>query len=204
MTLMERDDPPTSWSLFVVELDDVVARRDPAKPNLYVARTIVEPEKRFDNIRKGKKKHWYSDHAVRLRQDLAPSRRYDSQEKAKAAYTRLVKKLAKEGYTVNRDTRVWTVYVIELDSSGVSHPRKGYVYVGETSKTPEERFCEHMEGARNKRGKLFSNDVHKHGRVLRPDLAPNRLYFDQESSKRAEKQHAELLRAKGYSVAGGH
>ena len=201
---MARNDPPTSWSLLVVELDDVVARRDPAKPNLYVARTVVEPEKRFDTIRKSKKKHWYSSHAVRLRKDLAPSRRYDSQEKAKAAYTRLVKKLTKAGFTVNRDTRVWTVYVIELDSSGVSHPGKGYVYVGETSKTPEARFREHTEGARNKRGRLFSSDVHKHGRVLRPDLAPNCLYFDQESSKRAEKQHAAFLREKGYNVAGGH
>lgn len=72
MMLMARDAQPTFWSLFVVELDDVVPRRDPAKPNLYVARTIVDPTKRFDNILNGKKKHWYSDHAVQLRQDLVP------------------------------------------------------------------------------------------------------------------------------------
>ena len=196
--------PDPRYSIIVIELDDVVPRRDSKKPNLYVAKTVTDPEARFEAIKRSKKSRWYTDHILCLRQDLAPRRTYSSQEDAAAACTRLVKKLSKEGYTVNRDTKVWRVYVIELDKTAVTNPGKGYVYVGETSKTPEERFAQHRGGAKNKRGPLFSGVVRNHGLHLRPDLAPKRVFYDQESSKRAEKEHSELLKAKGYEVRGGH
>ncbi len=105
---------------------------------------------------------------------------------------------------MNRDTKVWTVYVVELDKAAISEPGKGFVYVGETSLDPSQRFKQHKEGVRNKRGPLYSRVVHKHGIRLRPDLAPRRKYFDQTSAKKAEKEHFERLKSKGYTVRGGH
>jgi predicted GIY-YIG superfamily endonuclease len=136
--------------------------------------------------------------------DLVNTRTYTSSEDAQQALTKLRRKLSSEGYTVNRNTQVWTVYVIELDKTAVTNPGKGYVYVGETSRTPEERFTQHQEGARNKHGRLYAGVVKQHGIRLRPDLAPRQKYFDQASAKRGEKEHFELLKSKGFNVKGGH
>jgi hypothetical protein len=195
---------PQEYWLIVIELDDVVPRRDPNKPNLYVAKTVTPPEERFLAIQRSKKSHWYSEHILLLRQDMTDSRRYKSSDAATEACANLIKKLSSAGYTVNRNTQVWTVYVIELDKAVVTNPGKGYVYVGETSRTPEERFKQHIEGVRNKRGRLYAGVVKQHGVKLRPDLAPRKKYFDQASAKRGEKEHFELLKSKGFNVKGGH
>ena len=201
---MSKEAPPQDYRLIVIELDDVVPRRDQRKPNLYVARTVTPPDERFATIQRSKKIHWYTAHVLKLRSDLANSRTYKSSEDAREACSKLSKKLSSEGYTVNRNTQVWTVYVIELDKTAVSNPEKDYVYVGETSRTPEERFKQHRDGARNKNGRLYANVVKQHGVRLRPDLAPRKKYFDQASAKRGEKEHFELLKAKGFNVKGGH
>lgn len=202
---MSRETPrPQEYRLIVIELDDVVPRRDPMKPNLYVAKTVIAPDERLATIQRSKKSHWYTGHIVRLRSDLVNSRAYKSSEDAQQAYTRLIKNLTSEGFTVNQNTQVWNVYVIELDGSAVANPGKGYVYVGETSCTPEERFKQHREGARNKHGRLYAAVVKQHGVKLRPDLAPGHKYFDQASAKRGEKEHYEKLKARGFNVKGGH
>lgn len=201
---MSKEAPPQDYRLIVIELDDVVPRRDQRKPNLYVARTVTPPDERFATIQRSKKIHWYTAHVLKLRSDLANSRTYKSSEDAREACSKLSKKLTSEGYTVNRNTQVWTVYVIELDKTAVSNPGKGYVYVGETSRTPEERFKQHRDGARNKNGRLYANVVKQHGVRLRPDLAPRKKYFDKDAAKRGEKEHFELLKAKGFNVKGGH
>ena len=189
--------------LMVVELDDVIPRRDPNKPNLYVGLIKDDPEIRFKRMvtRKG---GWTSGHVVKLRNDLAPSTKFASKDRAETTQRRLTQKLKSQGYTVNMDTKIWKVYVIELDPSATSDPGKGYIYVGETSKTPEERFIEHTTGKRNSHGRLYSEVVRRHGRKLRPDLAPKRIYFDSSSSKRAEKETFIRLQEKGYKVRGGH
>ena len=202
--MKNEDSTQQEYWLIVIELDDVVPRRDPRKPNLYTAKTVTPPEERFTTIQRSKKKHWYTEHVKRLRTDLASSRTYKSHEDAKQALAKLTRKLTSEGFTVNRNTQVWTVYVIELDKIAISNPGKGYVYVGETSRTPEERFKQHLEGARNKHGRLYAGVVKQYGVKLRPDLAPRKKYFDKASAKRGEKEHFELLKSKGYIVKGGH
>ena len=202
--MSKNDSTSQKYWLIVIELDDLVPRRDPSKPNLYVAKTATNPEKRFEIIQKGKKTLWYTNHAKQLRSDLAPTKTYKSKEDAKTACTKLIKKLSGEGFTVNRDARVWNVYVVELDKTAVTNPGEGYVYVGETSRTPEERFKQHLDGARNKHGRLYARVVKDHGVKLRPDLAPDTKFFDEASAKRGEKEHFELLKSKGFNVKGGH
>lgn len=36
------------------------------------------------------------------------------------------------------------------------------------------------------------------------DRAPRKKYFDQASAKQGEREHYELLKAKGFNVKGGH
>lgn len=193
---------PRNWVL-VIELDDVVPRRDPDKPNLYVGVTVEEPAARYEALTRGKGPVWLEGHLARWREDLT-SGPFLLREEAQREHKAAVKCLKSEGFTVNRDAKVWTVYVIELDPKGCRAPGKGFVYVGETSKSPEDRFLEHTKGKRNKRGPLFSPIVRRYGRTLRMDLAPQTKCFDQKASKAAEKAWAAKLKADGYKVAGGH
>jgi hypothetical protein len=199
---MRRLKEPRYWVL-VVELDDIVPRRDPDKPNLYVGLTIEEPATRYERLKMGYGPAWLQGNLVRLRGDLV-SGPFLSRDDAGLECRMAIRCLRSEGYTVNRDTRVWTVYVIEMDPKGCKDPVKGFVYVGETSKTPEARYKEHIKGKRNKRGRLYSRSVRKYGTRLRLDLAPEIKYFDGASSKAAEKRWARKLKGEGYKVVGGH
>jgi hypothetical protein len=193
---------PRNWVL-VAELDDVVPRRDPAKPNLYVGLTFEAPVVRYERLKLGYGPGWLQGHLVRLRDDLASGpflRAVDARRELRMA----IRCLKSEGFTVNRDSSVWTVYVIELDPEGSKDPGKGFVYVGETSKTPEARYEEHIRGRRNRRGRLYSRAVRKYGQRLRPDLAPETRYFDGASARAAEKRWARKLKDEGYKVVGGH
>lgn len=199
---MRRLREPRNWVL-VVELDDIVPRRDPEKPNLYVGLTIEEPATRYERLKMGYGPAWLQGHLVRLRDDLV-SGPLLFPDNARRERRMAIRCLKSEGYTVNRDTRVWTVYVIEMDPKGCKDPGNGFVYVGETSKTPEARYKEHLKGKRNRRGRLYSRSVRKYGRGLRMDLAPEIRYFDGASSKAAEKRWARKLKDEGYKVVGGH
>ena len=77
----------------------------------------------------------------------------------------------------------YTVYVIELARKVFTEDRRfreanpqyngvlECVYVGMTSKTPQERLAQHKTGALSKKGhKLSSRIVQKYGRYLRPSL----------------------------------
>jgi predicted GIY-YIG superfamily endonuclease len=77
------------------------------------------------------------------------------------------------------------------------------LYVGMTSKTPEERLQQHKTGYINKKGhKLSANIVQKYGRYLRPSL------YEHLNTKRMNRAQALLmeeklaldLRRQGYAV----
>ena len=77
----------------------------------------------------------------------------------------------------------YRVYVVELSKKVFTENRKfreanpqfngvlECLYVGMTSKTPQERFIQHRTGYVNKKGhKLSANIVQKYGMYLRPSL----------------------------------
>jgi hypothetical protein len=80
------------------------------------------------------------------------------------------------------------------------------LYVGETSKRPEERFIEHRDRIRNKKGKLFSTKVGGAVKQIRYDLFPleidNRMYSKHEAEY-AESAWIKKLRQDGYFVING-
>jgi hypothetical protein len=77
------------------------------------------------------------------------------------------------------------------------------LYVGMTSKTPQDRLKQHKTGYRNKKGhKLSANIVERYGRYLRPSL------YEHINSKPMTRQQALImeeklawdLRRQGYAV----
>ena len=205
METTPRTNETVSAGVIVVELDDVEPRRHPDRPNLYVAATRSPIEQRFAFLARGKGPAWIQGHLVALRSDLSiPTRPVDPSAIAELVSTH-TRDLNRQGFTVNCFTYIWSVYVIELDPAAAKDPGKGVVYVGETVRTPEERFAQHMTKAMTTGGKrLYSSVVARYGKRLRMDLAPTEKCFDKESAKKAEAEWADHLRALGYVVKGGH
>ena len=192
------------YGVIVVELKDVVPRRDPSLPNIYVSVTTMDLEQRTKLLNKGKSSAWLKNNVTSLRHDLSIVPSLTVYEEAKDQERSIINTLRTQGYTVNRNTDIWTVYVIELDATATKTPGQGFLYVGETKKSPEARFAEHIGRASNSKTKLFASVVANHGECLRMDLAPPGKFFDKEASKRAEAEWAEHLRGLGYTVRGGH
>ena len=191
------------YKLVVVELENVVPRRDDDKPNLYVGYVNAQVEGLDDVV--SHSKDWVIGREVELRQDLTRNTDFSTKKRAKSARAKLARKLSNNGYTVNQDTTVYRMYVIELDAEGISDVGRGYVYVGETSKPIEERFEQHRTNARSASGqKLASSVCYRRGLHLRHDLIPSGVYFSRKASREAEARLAERLRKKGYRVEGGH
>jgi hypothetical protein len=110
---------------------------------------------------------------------------------------------------------VYKVYVIELSKKvftedvrfRAANPQFNGVleclYVGMTSKTPQERFKQHKTGYVNKKGhKLSANIVYKYGTYLRPSLYDhlNLKPMNREAALLMEEKLALDLRRKGYAV----
>ena len=77
------------------------------------------------------------------------------------------------------------------------------LYVGMTSKTPEERLRQHKTGYVNKKGhKLSANIVEKYGTYLRHSLFDhiNRKPMTRQQALMAEEKLAWDLRRQGYAV----
>ena len=109
---------------------------------------------------------------------------------------------------------MYSVYVIELSKRTFTENRKfreanpqfngvlQCLYVGMTSKTPKERFAQHKEGTRSKKGfKISSNIVEKYGLYLRPSLYNYIPKFKTKAeAEKMEEQLALELRRKRYAV----
>lgn len=109
---------------------------------------------------------------------------------------------------------MYRIYVVELSRKAYSDNAKfreanpqyngvlECLYVGMTSKSPQERFEQHKSGKGGKKGqKLHSNLVHKYGMYLRPSLYEHiEPIRSREKALEAEKQLASELRRKRYAV----
>jgi len=107
----------------------------------------------------------------------------------------------------------YTVYVIELHRRVYTEDRRfreanpqyngvlECLYVGQTAKTPQERFAQHKSGARSAKGlKLSSDIVRKYGRYLRPSLYQHIGPLSRAEALEVEEGLALELRRKGYAV----
>lgn len=189
----------------VIELDDVVPRIREDRPNLLVRATTRTGGQLLEGLRAGRyRPTWARGHAMRVRADLGGADKLD-RDTANQQRDDLVRKLRQKGFTVNRNTTAYRTYVINLHNPQLADPGEGYVYVGQTSKTPEQRLAEHLTGARsNKDINLASKVVQRFGKDLNYSLMPERIYLNKRQAEKAERRLAERLRAEGYVVEGGH
>lgn len=108
---------------------------------------------------------------------------------------------------------VYSVYVVELARKVFNEDRRfreanpqfngvlECLYVGMTSKTPQERLQQHKSGALSKKGhKLSSDIVRKYGRYLRPSLYQHIGPLSRAEALEVERGLALELRRKGYAV----
>ena len=193
------------YRVVVLELTNVVSRIRTDRPNLYVGVTTRTPQQLADGLNDGKyTPSWARNNVVGILDTLAPAGTFTYTE-AKQLRDDLKRQLRTKGYTVNRNTTAYRTYVINLHNPNLTDPGTGYVYVGQTSKTPEQRLQEHLNGTPSRKGhNLASRKVLKYGTELNYDLMTQRIYLTQKQALKAERRLAERLRQQGYTVEGGH
>jgi predicted GIY-YIG superfamily endonuclease len=192
---------PQRWWIEVVEiLDPDLPRRLADKPNVKVSVRVSQPT--LDNVQTH-----FKEQKVLFRADLSPTKSYTDHESAKKRQAEVRERLMTQGYTVGNDLKVWSVYVIELNTAHFTPAQRkkhsAFFYVGMTSKKVDARLAEHKEGARTDKGPKFGRSAHKYFSRYRPDLSPKQLYFSQEQALRAESKKRLQLEALCYKVDGG-
>ena len=194
------------WWVRVVELlDPDLPRRDATKPSVTVSIVITEPSTWDDWAAK----ETAAGRPMAIRHDLSSRRALTTRALATDSLTALKKRLGRQGYTVNGNLAVHSVYVIELDAAAIPERRRpdgfrGYVYVGSTGKDPADRVEQHRLGtpsSGNNRG--YSPTAHRHFVRRRPDLEPRRVFFDAESALLNESRTRVSLERRGFVVKGG-
>lgn len=207
--LMTADNRFEARNIIIVELDSTMPRRIPTLPHLYVANTVDSPEGRLQQLLNGKGPDYARGKYSALRQDLNPF--LDSAEDEFEAATRLAslkRALTKTGYAINGKATAWHTYVVDLDPTGMTDVGKGYVYVGQTSHTPEERYAIHKAPRRPAPAKdIRSKVVHRKGvglnYKLMKKLTPSPPVFTKQDALALEKKWAKKLHNMGYRVEAG-
>jgi len=194
-----------NYRVVVLELTNVVSRIRTDRPNIYVGVTTRTPQQLADGLNNCKyKPAWARNNVVGRLDKLAPTGTFTYTE-AKQLRDDLKRQLRTKGYTVNRYTTAYRTYGINLHNPDLTDPGKGYVYVGQTSKTPEQRLQEHLNETLSRKGhNLASRKVFRYGTQLNYDLMTQRIYLTQQQALKAERRLAERLRQQGYTVEGGH
>ena len=195
----------TDYRVVVLELDNIVDRIRAELPNLYVGISLRTSRQLAHGLNNGRyRPKWAHGRVIRTRDDLSVPFLTDF-DRAIRSRNALIETLRIKGYTVNQITTAYRAYVINLHNPKLADPGKGYVYVGQTSITPEERLEQHLTGAVSSKGRnLASRVVKKYGRDLNYELMTSRIYLTQKQALTAERRLAERLREQGYVVEGGH
>jgi hypothetical protein len=213
--------PPPRW-FCVFELDDSAGqRRIPGKPNVSVEHKAIKPgedlEAWLDKSKASKRPE-----LVRVRYDLMPEDQQHGgrlkpykyprdKELLDKALTARREKLRCQGFTVDGVTDMYSLYVIELDDTHIAKKPegyRGYVYVGQTELSPEERARQHELGPEYpcKKKPNHSRPAHNHFRKLALELLPPKFrkkLLCRSAALRAERDLRLYLESKGYKVEGG-
>ena len=193
------------YQVVVLELTDVVTRIYADRPNIYVGLSTRTAQELMDGLNRGKlKPAWARNNVTGVRAEFAPTQLFTLDE-AKTERDALIRQLRRKGYRVNRIKKAYRTYVIDLHNPELKNQGNGYVYVGQSHKSPEVRLQEHLTDARSAKGiRLASRKVLKYGQQLNYDLMTRRVYLDEKQALKAERRLADRLRAQGYIVEGGH
>lgn len=180
----------------VIETSDVISRRNPEKPCLYVG---VHPVDEIEEEIPDTIPTWASHSEPRARPDLAPASIFNRRSNARERRSSLAKKLRRQGFTVNLCSQVWHLYVIELCPAEGSRDERPAVYVGQTSKSIEARFKQHIDGGLEH---FAAGVVTRRGVRLLYEKIPDQTYYSEQDAKAAETRLGLRLEGEGYRVYG--
>jgi hypothetical protein len=204
--------PPYRIWLGEVGCREFLKYADPGRPQLLLGSARDDPIQRMEKLADGSLDHskFAQTYGIEPRMDLLETlpaeigalESYRKKDDASKVRAQVRDHLLDQGYVVAdaRTDEVYTIYIINLvDESGSDPAPRKWVYVGETSKTPEERFDEHKNGTRD------NKDAREHGRDLNYDLMKDipQVRFRQDSQW-LEADTGEKLRSRGYVVEGAH
>ena len=192
------------YCVVIIELDTKLRGRDKTKPHLYIGTSKIAPEDRLKKFKEpGSAGPDYArGHYVKIYEASPYAKPRTSLEVARRRCDEQIEKYIRRGHFVNNGEK-FHVYVIDLKQDHLkTQPAKGHVYVGRTSKTPEERFKQHMGEkplvGKDKRSKV----VKRLGVRLNYDLMPKSVSTETQSIQ-LEKDWAKRLKDRGYRVEAG-
>jgi len=188
---------PPVYRIDIVERIDDSPRRRPDLPSLDVGLTIAEPGPQLDGVW-DRRRNKNPDRWGVIRYDLMDDRCFDDRLLAKDHQHIVMRRLTRAGHAVNGRSTIYRTYVIELDGSK-KPDHHGWLYVGQTSKSFEERLAEHLDPD----SRLGSPKVRKNFVRTRLDLAGTNVLFDQGDALMAESRLRVHLEKLGYAVDGG-
>ena len=184
-------------------------RRLPNVPHLYIGLTTLSPDECFEKLQKGKRHPGFQDKWLKVCQEVLEHHEiFTDSKEAKKVLRKEKERLAREGHAINGSASKWHTYVVDLDPTGMTDVGEGYVYVGESSHTPEERYAIHKGDKPKPPAKdLRSKVVHKRGtglnRKLMAELTPQPPVFTQKDSRALERSWARTLKKMKYRVEAG-
>ena len=185
---------------------------DPDRPQLLLGSARDNPIGRMEKLADGSLDHskFAQTYGIEPRMDLLETmpaeigalESYRKKDDASEVRAQVRDHLLDQGYVLDpaNGNETYTIYIVNLVDDPAPDPSPGkWVYVGETSKTPEERFDEHKNGIRDNKA------AREHGRDLNYDLMKDipQLRFKQDSQW-LETHTGEELRSRGYVVEGAH
>jgi hypothetical protein len=198
----------TPINLLVVELKEFKGRK-PEKPHLYIALTSLKTDVAFQRLNDGNGPTWLLGSIAKLRNDLIPDyRETHKRDVAEDRLEKLKRDLSRQGFGVNGDSKVWVVYVLDVDPDTepiiLDRGKNGKViYVGQTSTTRELRTEQHAGRVLSKSGKHIGAPSTK-GRnpVLNLRLSPTKELYTEDDAIAFESATNRRLVDLGYRVLG--
>ena len=182
---------------------------DPTRPQLILGRCPGDPSDYINRLNageEGSRSNFAVEHGIRARMDLfeaLPSRlkrRANTHKQMSNRIKAIKKHFLTEGFVVdmNWGNKIYSVYVIDLELPEDLISSSGFVYVGQTVLTPEERFQQHIEGLNSSIAKRFG--IVALNQALCNKYPKVRTRMEAEA---LEEQAANELEAKGWKVHWG-
>jgi len=104
-------------------------------------------------------------------------------------------------YVIELSKKVWTENPKFRNANPQFNGVLECLYVGMTSRTPKERFLQHKNDARSKKGhRLSSSIVRKYGLYLRPSLYNDYNPLSRSEAVKMEEELGQKLRRQRYAV----
>jgi len=204
--------PKTKNQLWLGEIADPDYPRyaNPNQPQLLIGSAKSDPKQRIEDLNQGnfsqsKYSTFVKLHGIKPRMDLLErelkeldiANNFKTKNEASNARKLVKTALLSRGYVLDPENgaATYTTYVIDLHNKD---KQRYWVYVGETSQKPEERYNQH------KRGEKANKAVRDFGVQLNYDLMKDfpKTHFKLDSLA-MEKLAAQELSKRGYKVEGG-